>query len=594
MKYSDFMCLQLKNMGYTHCFTLTGGNIMHLIESASNYFEMVPVVNEVAAGIAVEYFNESNPDKKAFALVTAGPGLTNIITAISGAYLESRELLVIGGQVKVSDLSHGKVRQNGIQEVDGIALTKPITNHCEVLTAPINSRDFSKIIQKGSSGRAGPVFIEAPLDVQAKDIDEKEFDQGVVDLSNSDLPKITDDDLDKVIKSISDSKRPVILLGGGVSRTVAAKIEDKLIKLNIPVQLTWNAADRIGSDHGLYFGRPNTWGQRYANIIIQQSDLLIAVGTRLGLQQSGFNWQEFIPSGKIIHVDIDEKELNKGHPITDQKIKCDANDFIEKVVNSRVDGGDFNEWVEHCRLIRKELPLNEKQHNKIRDGYILSHDLCESLSEISGNNDIMIPCSSGGSFTSMMQIFEQKKGQTIVSDKALASMGYGLSGAIGCAIANPQKRVILTEGDGGFSQNLQELAIVDYHKLNLKIFLFENSGYASIRMTQKNYFKGKYVGCDNNTGLGFPDWFKIFDAYNIKSHEIKSKDFTKDAKILDAFNAEGPAAFIVRTDPEQTYLPKIASKVAKDGGMVSNPLHAMSPDLDDQLKSKLIKYINDK
>ncbi len=591
MKYSDFMCLQLKNMGYTHCFTLTGGNIMHLIESASNYFEMVPVVNEVAAGIAVEYFNESNPDKKAFALVTAGPGLTNIITAISGAYLESRELLVIGGQVKVDDLSRGSLRQNGIQEIDGVSLTKSITNHCEVLEKPIISSELSRIILKGSKGRKGPVFIEVPLDVQAKNVDEKEFGQGVSKDGDVALSKITEKEFLKIVKSVNNSKRPVILLGGGVKRETVLAMESKLSKLNIPIQLTWNAADRIGSDHDLYFGRPNTWGQRYANVIIQQSDLLIAVGDRLGFQQSGFNWQEFIPNGKIIHIDIDESELNKGHPATDQKIKCDANDFIEKFVDSKIQSSNFNDWVSHCRLIKKELPLNESWHNPIKNDYILSYDLCEGLSDISSDSDIIIPCSSGGAYTSMMQVFEQKKGQTIISNKALASMGYGLSGAIGCAIANPEKRVILTEGDGGFSQNLQELAIVDYHRLNLKIFLFENSGYASIRMTQKNYFNGKYVGCDNNTGLGFPDWFKLFDAYNIKSHEINSKDFVNNEIFLDYFNSDSPVAFIVRIDPEQTYLPKIASKVAKEGGMVSNPLHIMSPELDDKVKSKLIKYI---
>ena len=591
MKYSDFICKQLKKMGYTHCFTLTGGNIMHLIESASNYFEIIPVVNEVAAGIGAEYFNESSNKKngKAFALVTAGPGLTNIITAITGAFLESRELLVIGGQVKISDLSNGQLRQKGIQEIDGVNLTKSVANFSVLLTETISSHELSSHINKGNIGRKGPVFLEIPLDLQARNIEESEFDNGIEKSVKTLF--VRDDIFSNVVSKVSSSMRPVILVGGGVDRDSLSLHYNKISQLGIPIMTTWNGADRIGCDHELYFGRPNIWGQRYANVILQQTDLLIAIGTRLGLQQTGFNWQEFVTKGEIIHVDYDLSELDKEYSNADIKIQADANEFLIRLFNSDLGAKDYREWTEFCNIVKESLPVNEAQANKTGSEYISPYAFCSKLSGVCSNTDIVIPCSSGGAYTSMMQAFDQKKGQIIISNKALASMGYGLSGAIGASISYPDRKVILTEGDGGFSQNLQELATVNYHKLNLKIFLFDNSGYASIRMTQKNYFNGKYVGCDNKTGLGFPNWEMLFSSYSIESYTIDSDNFLKDQKFLELFNSNKPVAFVVKIDPEQTYFPKISSRVKEDGSMVSNPLHIMSPELDVNIQKKLFKYI---
>lgn len=588
MKYSDFICKTLKEMGYTHCFTLTGGNIMHLIESASNYFTIVPVVNEVAAGIAVEYFNESQENAKAFALVTAGPGLTNIITAMAGAFLESRDLLVIGGQVKTADLAHGTLRQRGIQEIDGISLTKSITKLSKLFERPYSQKELSAFVNIGISQRKGPVFLEIPLDIQAKQINEKEFSNGISE-ENINPMQIKDEDIFKIAELVRKSKRPMFLIGGGVKRSTVEKLYPLLENLSVPFQTTWNGADRIGSEHYLYFGRPNTWGQRYANILMQQSDCLIALGTRLGLQQTGFNWQKFIPNGKVVQVECDEAELNKGHPYVDFKICGDANHFLEQILKKNL--GEHKDWLDFCNDVKVTLPLNEKYSNTIKDGYILSYTFNEILGKISTENDIILQCSSGGAATTAMQCFPNKKKQIIIGDKALASMGYGLSGAIGCAFSHPQKRVILMEGDGGFSQNLQELGVVNRHSLNIKIFIFENSGYASIRMTQKSYFNGKYVGCDINTGLGFPNWKKLFEAYSIPSMEISNESFADDAQFTELFENSSPAAFIVYLDPEQTYFPKITSMVTEDGSMESNPLHLMSPDLPKEIQEKVIKFI---
>ncbi|MFT7098316.1 MAG: acetolactate synthase-1/2/3 large subunit [Rickettsiales bacterium] len=562
---------------------------MHLVGSFADHFSIIPVVNEVAAGIAVEYFNEAQENKKAFALVTAGPGLTNIVTALAGAYLESRELLVIGGQVKTEDLSLGSLRQKGIQEIDGVKLVNSITKFAIRLDQPVNKETFLDYIEIGGKPRKGPVFIEMPLDVQARQVDEIESSHQNDSNNHQNMDIASEDQINQSIDLIRSAKRPLILIGAGVGRETINKIYNQLDSKNVPIMTTWNAMDRIDANHKLYFGRPNTWGQRYANILIQQSDLLIAVGTRLGMQQTGFNWQGFIPNGKIIQIDCDPTELEKEHPTVDFPICADANDFLIKILQK--DLGNHQKWLDFCTETKQLLPVDESHNNKTSNGFISPYKLTSFLSKLCNNNDVIIPCSSGGAFTTMMQIFQQKKGQTIITNKALASMGYGLSGAIGAAISHPNHRTILVEGDGGFAQNSQEIATAVANDLNLKIFLFENSGYASIRMTQKNYFGGNYVGCDVNTGLGFPDWHKLFSAYGVDNMEISDSSFVDDSKFLDLFNNKKCAAFIVRIDPDQTYLPKISSRVTAGGGMESNPLHLMSPDLGEELSKKVFKYL---
>lgn len=585
MKYSECLTEWLLELGYTHCFYVGGGNIMHLIESFSKKLDCRPVINEVAAGIAAEYFNETSSGTKALALVTAGPGLTNIITAMAGAYLESRELLVIGGQVKTADLARGTLRQRGIQEIDGVSIARPVSKVSELIDDPISKRAFAALVKESAKPRKGPVFLEIPLDVQAREYDNSEATGSNEDATG--LPLVSNEVLAKIAERIKGAKRPLFLLGGGVQRKTAAQLRLKMEGIGIPVATTWNAADRVGADSPVYVGRPNTWGQRSANLITQQADLLIALGTRLGMQQTGFNWQQFIPNGAIIHVDVDCAELEKGHPKTDTVVCADANDFLIRLCGE--DLGNHADWLSYAQQVRQQIPLVEDV-NKTRNTYISPFEFAKNLSKICNESDVVIPCSSGGAFTVMMQTFEQKTGQLMVTNKALASMGYGLSGAIGAAIANPNRRTILVEGDGGFAQNLQEIGTAAINKLNLKIFIFDDSGYASIRMTQRSYFGGRYVGCDTSTGLGLPSWEKLFAAWDVPALRI-NRDYQNDQKFLNAFHEGGVQAFIVSIDPEQTYFPKITSRITETGAMESNPLHIMSPDLDDDLKQKVSIYL---
>lgn len=587
MKYSDQIADWLFEEGYTHCFFVAGGNNMHLVESFSRKLECKAFVHEVAAGIAAEYFNETSPESKALALVTAGPGLTNIVTSIAGAYLESRELLVIGGQAKTSDLAHGKLRQNGIQEIGGVDIAKSICLNAITMLEVWDKHKFFNEAHYFSNGRKGPVFIEIPLDLQARDV---EFKSLKLDHDNAHLPKISKAECEYVVELIQKSSRPVILLGGGVSRKTAQNLYHLFETIDIPIMTTWNAADRIDSSHPNYAGRPNNWGQRRSNILQQQSDLLIAIGTRLGMQQTGFNWQEFMPIGKIIQVDIDEDELKKGHPKIDIGLCVDANHFLERILSENL--GEHKEWFDFCRSAMNEISLFEDHEFESNNTYVSPHLVIKKMSQVLKKEDIVIPCSSGGVFSIMMQAFEQKYGQKIVTNKGLASMGYGLSGAIGASIANPKRRVVLFEGDGGFAQNIQEIGTAVANNCNLKIIIFDDNGYASIRMTQRTYFNGRYVGCDQNTGLGLPNWEALFKAWNVPVLSIDHSIF-KSNEYLEEIDKNGVTAFIVKINPEQKYFPKISSRVLEDGSMESNPLHLMTPELHKKLSSKFIKYIDE-
>jgi acetolactate synthase-1/2/3 large subunit len=587
-KYSDLVADWLVEAGYTTFFYVAGGNIMHLLESFSHKLKGVPVVHEVAAGIAAEYFNEYSKSEKALALVTAGPGLTNIVTAVAGAWLEKRDLLVIGGQVKTADLNRGEVRQRGIQEVDGVEIMRPITLKSTLLEAAVGQSEFLQLISGSGDGVRGPIFLEVPLDVQARQLEEgcvNSHSPSPASLS-AHIPTITQAELNRIVETIRNSERPVILLGGGLNRALAQELSSLLESRRIPTMTTYNGCDRFGSDSPLYFGRPNTWGMRYSNLLIQQADLVIALGTRLGMQQTGFNWQEFVPLGTLIQVDCDQRELTKGHPKVDWPICGDANQVFLHLANS--DLGAHEAWIDYCNEVKRLIPISETA-NCTGEGYISPYDFNLTLSSLCASDDFIVPCSSGGAFTCTFQSFMPKMGQTMASDKSLASMGYGLSAAIGAAFTDLGRRTILIEGDGGFAQNLQELGTVAINNLNIKMFVFDDSGYASIRMTQSNYFGGNYVGCDRTTGLGLPQWEKIFSAWNVPVTRL-TKDFATSPEFLASFNTSGPRGYLVPVDPKQTYFPKISSRVTSSGSMESNPLHLMSPELSPELYRKVGRY----
>ncbi len=591
MKYAEYLLEKLASEEkYSHCYFVAGGNTMHLLDAARKIFKCIPVVNEVAAGIAAEYFNESNSEgKKAFALVTAGPGLTNIVTAIAGAYLESRELLVIGGQVKKSDLKSPVLRQRGIQEIDGRAIASSISVASETLIEQLPFPKVQEILH--SSQKPGPIFLEIPLDLQGSQVTIADSQAAYSDKSIA-TKDFDQKFLESIVRQLSNAERPILLLGGGLSRELIRKHKHHIEDLGIPVMTTWNGMDRYGIDLANYWGRPNTWGQRSSNILIQQCDLLIAVGTRLGLQQTGFAWEEFAPLAKIYQIDIDKAELEKGHPTIEAGLQADADVFMEKFIDL-VNGKEFNlsSWLEFGKTVLSAFPLNDV-NNLTSPGFISPYVFMETLSAKLKSNDVIIPCSSGGAFTVTMQAFVPKFGQVIVTNKGLASMGYGLSGAIGAA-ESTQSRTILIEGDGGFAQNLQELGTLAAQRLNVKVFIFSNSGYASIRMTQRNYFDGAYLGCDVETGLGLPDWSFIAKAYGLRYTKLEESGLV-DSVLAEVLNRTEPEVIEVKIDPEQTYYPKITSRILPSGAMASHPLHLMTPDLSSEQIERFLPYLKDR
>ncbi len=594
MKYSDVIFNWLKASGFSHCYFVAGGNIMHLLNSARVSMVCVPTVHEVAAVIAAEYHNATVNNGaaasgvgRALAMVTAGPGLTNAVTGLVGAFLESRELLLLGGQVKVQDLAPQGLRQLGIQEVDGVTVAAPLCKRSLCLRKPLDREAFLTEVSATWNDRPGPVFLELPLDVQAVAVPDAWTEPSEPTWVAPPIPSASATLVEQVADRIARAERPLLLLGGGLSRPFAVRNEGVLGGLSLPIMTTWNGADRYGSDHSNYFGRPNTWGQRYSNLLLQQADLLVAVGTRLGLQQTGFNWQSFLPVGKLIQVDIDAAELGKPNPLKDLSILADADQFLSDLLKHPL--GLHPEWLSFCARAKATLPLSEPCNTTLED-FLNPFDMVADLSNLCGEGDQIVPCSSGGAFTVMMQAFNLRQGQTMLTNKGLASMGYGLSGSIGVAIAAPGHRTVLVEGDGGFTQNLQELATVAAQQLDLKIFLFCNEGYASIRMTQKNYFDGSYIGCDVSSGLGFPDWFLLCNAYRISVLSL-SPGWSNDPEFLEHWYSTAPTMFLVPIHPEQTYFPKISSRISANGGMESNPLHLMTPELPRDITKDLLRYL---
>jgi len=586
---ADVFLDALKQMGFSDCFFLPGGNIMHLLNSARTRFRCTAFSHEHSAVVAAEYFNQIASNRRAFALVTAGPGLTNSITAMAGAFTEKREVLVVGGQVKSSDLAHGHVRQLGIQEVDGISLTAPVT----VDRLRIEGRlDLERALEAVALARdaQGPVFIEWCLDAQARiyEPDGSEPEVGCrgsrEEAGHPDLA-----DIEYLAELLESAERPVLLLGGGVRWD--SGLPDLLARINVPTMTTYNGADRADSRSDLYFGRPNTWGMRYSNVLIGHADLIIALGTRLGMQQTGFNWRLWAPSARVVQVDRDEEAASKPNPRVDKFIRADAYLTLQALVDMPVEHkSDVGGWLLFCQEARRSMPLSEET-NTAHDGFHNPYDFYLALSEVTDEGDTLIPSSSGSAFTVFYQAFEGKFGQRILSNKCLASMGYALAGAIGAHLASDKRqRVVHIEGDGSVLQNIQEFVSVALHGGPFKSFLWTNNGYASIRMTQANYFGGEYLGCDSATGLGFPGWEKLFASFGIRFMTI-APGFENDEAFLSTFRDSSPIVYEVAIHPDQTYFPKIGSRVTEVGSMESAPLWQIGPPLEGTAHVRFIEPI---
>ena len=576
MNYADQLCDWLKEYGFKKCFYVAGGHSMYLLKAASTRFECIPVVHEVAAGIAADYATESG--EMSFALVTSGPGVTNAITAMSAAYLDSRFLLVLAGQVKSTDLSKDKTRQKGIQEINGGLVATGVSSSVLKIDRPVFKENIFLALDHASTRRAGTCFIEVCLDVQ--NYPENDL------LGNK--PKNFSREqrfLNNPCDLLKESKRPLVLIGPEVKRH--SFIPRLCEHSKIPVATTWTAMDRVHYDSEVYAGRPNHYGMRWANLAIQQADAIFAIGTRLNMQTMGLNFDEFAPNAKIFlnYSDYDEilhhpKRL-WGYSTLNPEVV--AQQFLPAQTNDK-----WVDWLAYVQKIKKVCETNERHTDKGMNPQLF----VKELGEISKPTDLMSIGSSGNGYTIFMQTFRQK-GQTIVNSPALASMGFGLAGAIGLAASHRERRTILYEGDGSFSQNLQELGTVARQNLNIKMFILDNNGYQSIRATHER-FLGTPMGCSVDTGLGLPDWEKLFEAYGIGCfrlpHSTPKARWNELLSVQEAMESKDPFAFIVPLDPDISLSEKVATRVI-DNKITSAPIHEMEPELEESKKSQVNLYL---
>jgi acetolactate synthase I/II/III large subunit len=585
IRVADYIAGKLAEYGVKHIFMITGGGAMFLDDAIGKEKRLQYVCDhhEQACAIAAEGYARVK-EGLAVVCVTTGPGGTNALTGVLGQWLDSVPVLYISGQVRYDTTiaSTGlPLRQLGDQEANIVEIVKSITKYAVMVTDPQSIQyHLGKAIELATSGRQGPVWLDIPLNVQSSMIDETKLEDYSPERST--VPAEWEKQVKIALNKIREAERPLIMAGAGIRLSGAAdRFFDLAEKMGVPVQVAWDAIDLFPSDHTLYAGRPSTLGQRGANFIFQNADLILSIGCRLNVRQIGYTFPAVARSAYKIAVDIDKNELIKPTIKIDLPINADAGAFIkelaEQITLQPIE--QKSAWLQWCkeRIQRYPAVLPEyKNQNDFVNPYVFSEALSECL-----KTDEIVVSSNGASCVIPIQAMKIKHGQRHIVNSGCAAMGYGLPAAIGACFANGKQRVICLEGDGSIQLNIQELETVKYHNLPLKIFLFNNAGYLSIRTTQNNFFNGNFVGEGSNSGVGFPDFGKIAKAYGIKSFTISSARGIKK-KITDVLEFDGPTFCNVKMDPNQLFMPRISSKKLPDGRMVSSPLEDMYPFLDDE------------
>jgi acetolactate synthase I/II/III large subunit len=583
IKLSDYVMSFLIKQGVSHVFTFPGGGCMHLLDSLgrSEKLQYICNLNEQALSIAVEAYGQYT-NHLGVGLVTTGPGGTNAITGVAAAYVDSTPCLFVSGQAKRSDLArHYGVRQYGYQEINISFIVKPITKYAVTVMEPKNIRyHLEKAVYLATNGRKGPVWLDIPLDVQAAMIDEntlRGFQPPEMKIDDKTINK----SVEEFFNCMNDSRRPCILAGNGIYLSGAKQQFFELArKLKIPVLLTWKATDFFDEQDPLYFGRPGAIGQRGANFIQQNCDLIIVMGARLDLGQIAYNHANFAPKAKKIMIDIDPMEIEKIKANIDLKIVSDVKIFINKALEQgeKVLPVDRQDWLMYCLKVKKQYPVMQEEYWNQKD-YANPYALLSLLSDLLTKDDLIIPGSSGSCSEITMQSFRIKSGQRLFNNEGLGSMGFGLPASIGSCIASGNRRTICINSDGGFQLNIQELETVKRLQLPIKIFILNNQGFGSITATQRNYFDGFYVASEAGSGLTLPDICKISGAYGIKNYRIHNNEELKKI-VPEVLSSEGPVICDVMIHPEQPTMPRVKSEKLPDGSMVSKPMEDMWPYLD--------------
>ena len=506
---------------------------------------------------------------------TCGPAATNTLTGVACSWIESTPLLVLTGQVKRADLAQDpNLRQLGVQEVNIVDMAKPITKYAKLITEPESIQyELEKAVYLCKEGRPGPVLLDIPVDVQACRVNEMSMKHFMPEEKNK--YSISDNIIEAVVAQLENAKRPVFYVGAGVNVANAGDDFRKLAeKLNIPVLVHWNGMNLLENDHPLFMGHPGAVGQRAANFVLQNADLLITIGTRLALLQTGFNFAGYAKNAYHVMVDIDKAELDKPTLHPNLKIQGDAGDFIKKLMETEVHVGDFSNWIAKGKEWNEKYPsLNtEWLHNS---KYVNSFYFVDELSKQMKAEDVYCGGRAGTCVDAIIQAFKVKKNQSVFVTKGLSSMGNGLPAAIGAAYAT-DKKIVLVNGDGGFAMNIQELEVIRRDNLPIKMFILDNQGYSTVRNTQINVFDGHFVGCNAQSGLTIGNIKGVAEAYGIKTFDLQRMDDMKQT-ISEVLNFDGPALCMVWVDPAQPIVPRQANYKTPEGQMASRPLEDMRP-----------------
>ncbi len=593
MKLSDYVAQKIVDYGIRHVFMVTGGGAMHLNHSFGTHKELECIFNhhEQACAIGAEAYTRLS-NRLAVVNVTSGPGGTNAITGVYGAYVDSIGMLVISGQVKWETTVRSTglpLRQYGDQELDIEELVRPITKYCFMVTDPESIRyHLEKALYLATSGRPGPVWLDIPLNVQAskinpetlKGFDPRELDEPWKKTNLTEAAKQT-------LEKIKTAKRPVVFAGGGVRISGQHEGFIKLVeKLGIPIVTGWNAHDVIWNNHPQYAGRPGTIGDRAGNFAVQNADLLLILGSRLNIRQVSYNWQSFAREAYKIWGDIDPFELQKPNVKPDMPILVSLSDFIPALLNASYSGAtkEHQDWLQWCKERQKRFPavLPEYWNNERVNPYCFMEVLFKQLEK-----GQVIVTGNGSACVVGFQAADLKEGQRLWTNSGCATMGYDLPASIGAHKASG-KPIVCIAGDGSIMMNLQELQTIAGENLPIKIFLLNNSGYVSIFQTHRNFFNGVEVGGGPKSGVSFPNFQRLSEGFGIPYLSCNNHS-ALEVNVHEALNKAGPVICEILIDENQIFAPKLGAKQHPDGRITSPPLEDLSPFLSrDELKDNMI------
>ena len=580
MRVADYIAEYLVSHGISDIFTVVGGGAMYLNDAFGHKAGLHCTYNhhEQASAIAAEAYARVN-NKIAVVCVTSGPGAINALNGVAGAYMDSIPMLVISGQTKSTlTVKHSglKLRTLGNQEFDIIGAVSGMTKYCEMLEEPRRIKFcLDKALYTAVNGRPGTCWVDIPLDIQGSYIETDNLSSFQYNEKCD-----TDDfvDWDKIREKIKEAKRPVLYGGNAIRISGGYGIFRKLTEeLQIPVVTGWNSIDLLPTDSCLYVGRAGIMGDRAGNFAVQNSDLLISLGSRLNIYQVGYDVNTWAREAFVIAVDIDREELKKPTIRVDMPVCYDIKSFMEEMLQKV--GKDIEpkkEWISQCRLWKQKYPVVQSKHYENSEKcnvYAFINELSKAIPK--GMNTVV---ANGSASVVGSQAYIIKENQRFIMNCALSSMGYELPAAIGVCIADEKKPLICIAGDGSIQMNLQELQTIITNKLPIKIYVINNQGYHQIRLTQRNVFGGrKPVGIGpESQDLSFPDMEKLAWAYGYKYFSCGSNDKLEDF-IKATLDYNGPLIAEVFTDTEQIYEPKSATKKLEDGTLVSPPLEDLAP-----------------